>query len=96
MRARTVIEIRVEAVDELDSELQITADDGTTLSFRSLQSRHATIEHAAQRLADHYELERMSATRWVARTPAAGRRWRGAGGDLVTRRHDSGMLAAGA
>ncbi len=96
MRAKTVIEIRVEAVDELDSELQITADDGTTLSFRSLQSRHATIEHAAQRLADHYELERTSATRWVARTPVAGPPSQGAGSALVTRRFGGGMLAAGA
>ncbi|UDY37513.1 hypothetical protein [Dermatobacter hominis] len=64
MRARTVIEIRVEPVDELDSELHITADDGTELSFRSLQSRHATIQHAAQRLADHYGLEQHGPRRW--------------------------------
>ena len=64
MRARTVIEIRVEPVDELDSELQITADDGTELSFRSLQSRHATIEHAAERLADHYGLVSLGRSRW--------------------------------
>jgi hypothetical protein len=78
VRARTVIEIRVEAVDELDSELHITADDGTALSFRSLQSRHATIEHAAERLADHYGLDSMGPHRWIARD-AEDRRERGDG-----------------
>ncbi len=69
VRARTIIEIRVVAVDELDSELQITADDGTTLSFRSLQSRHATIEHAAQRLAHHCGLGQQGSRHWTAPQP---------------------------
>lgn len=74
MRTRIVIEICVIRVDDLDSELRLVTDDGTCHAFRTLQSRHATIEHAAQRLAEHYGLEPGGPLRWVARRRHDGTR----------------------
>lgn len=66
MRTRTIIEIHVRRVDQLDSELCLVTDDGSRRTVRRLRSRHETIGHAARCLADHHGLRAVGPDRWVA------------------------------
>lgn len=68
MRTRSVIEIQVHKVDAVDSELHLITDDGEQHGLRSIRSAHATIDHAAARLAAHYGLVRSGPGRWSSRT----------------------------
>ena len=70
MRPRTVIEVTVERVDESTSELSVVTDDGRRRGVRSMTSRHATIDHAARRLAEHYGLRRCGESVWRDRALA--------------------------